>query len=88
MAVRLATEPQSDLSTTAPLPLKLAAEFFAAFGASFAVSPLVYIVDRSIVSNMSGRQKLLDCVVQELKVLVTRPGKLLGSVGFRWIWGV
>jgi hypothetical protein len=88
MAMTVEQAPLETLRTPAPLSAVLTAEMLSAVLASLSVSPLVYIIDRSIVSNMSGRQKLVACVLAELGKLVTRPDKVLTSVGFRWIWTV
>ena len=74
--------------TLPPLLPAVLVELVSAACASFAVSPLVYIIDKSIVSNASGRQKLLACVVNELGRLARHPAGIAKELGFRWIWTV
>lgn len=81
-------EPVLDRARKASLAAALGVEATSAWAASFAVSPLVFIVDKAIVSNASGRQRLFTCVKNELVGLITAPHLLLGNPGFRWIWTV
>lgn len=56
--------------------------------AAASISPFVAIVDQSIISNASGRKKLLDCIKQEFLTLSFRPLKFVKQPAFLWVFGV
>eukprot|EP00397_Hematodinium_sp_SG-2012_P046283 GEMP01052231.1.p1 GENE.GEMP01052231.1~~GEMP01052231.1.p1 ORF type:complete len:270 (+),score=47.78 GEMP01052231.1:72-812(+) len=56
--------------------------------ASFFVSPIVTTIDKAIISNASGRQKLMPCMKENFSLLAARPDKFLALREFRLIWGV
>lgn len=60
----------------------------AAVCSSFLVSPFVCIVDKSIISNASGRAPLFQCMVDSMKEFVTRPWVFLRRPEFAWIFGL
>ncbi|KAI9024666.1 hypothetical protein DFJ74DRAFT_665761 [Hyaloraphidium curvatum] len=74
--------------TRPPLAAVVGVELGAAITASAAMSPVVYVIDKAVVSNASGRMKLLECLRTEIAQLLTRPGIFFRSHGFRWIWTV
>jgi len=60
----------------------------AAGTASFLLSPVVTTVDKSIISNASGRQKLVPCMKANIQHFVTRPHQFVALREFRLIFGV
>ena len=52
------------------------------------VSPFITIIDKSITANASGRQKLLDGIWSEIKLLMTHPIKFVKRKEFLLIWCV
>ena len=79
------TPPPHDWS---PMPLRMMVETGAAILTALSIAPVVAIVDKAIVSNASGRQALLPCVVSEFKVLMSSPLLFLKQPNFLLIWGV
>eukprot|EP00898_Chlorokybus_atmophyticus_P000191 jgi/Chlat1/1172/Chrsp113S01638 len=68
--------------------LEMAGDLASAAAASFAVSPFIAIVDKSIVSNASGRQALWPALVTGAKDACLRPHKFLRRPEFWWIAGL
>jgi hypothetical protein len=71
-----------------PLHERLLVEWTAAMLSALSVSPAIVIVDRAIVSNASGLQPLLPCVISGVKNLFTKPMHFLRQPSFLVIWGV
>lgn len=71
-----------------PLSMRLGVEWLAATLSAFTVAPAISIVDKAIVSNTSGKEKLIPCLVNGFKTLVTKPIHFLKQPAFLMIWGV
>jgi len=65
-----------------------AVDIVSACAASLFVSPWVCIVDKSIISNASGRQALWPCMKENFAMVARTPHKFLALPEFRLIWGV
>lgn len=52
------------------------------------VAPFIYIVDKSIIANASGKQPLFQGIAQGVRTLFSRPAEILKNVGFRWVFFV
>ena len=70
-----------------PLPLRLVTESLAATLSALSVAPAISIVDKAIVSNASGREKLLPCLVNGIKSLFKDPIYFVKQPSFLFIWG-
>ncbi|XP_037039948.1 uncharacterized membrane protein C365.16-like [Bradysia coprophila] len=77
-----------DCEDASPLPMRLAVESSAAMLSAFTVAPVISIVDKAIVSNASGKEKLISCLVNGFKTFFTRPVYFLRQPAFLMIWGV
>lgn len=73
---------------TSPLPMRLAVEWSAAILSAFTVAPVISIVDKAIVSNASGKEKLVSCLTNGFKTFFTKPVYFLRQPAFLMIWGV
>lgn len=71
-----------------PLPMRLGVEWAAAILSAFTVAPAISIVDKAIVSNASGKEKLISCLFNGFKTLFTKPIHFLRQPAFLMIWGV
>ncbi|KAJ6644169.1 putative membrane protein [Pseudolycoriella hygida] len=71
-----------------PLPMRLAVEWTSAILSSFTVAPVISIVDKAIVANASGKEKLVSCLINGFKTLFTKPVHFLKQPAFLMIWGV
>lgn len=71
-----------------PLLIRVAIESSAAIISAFTVAPMISIVDKAIVSNASGKEPLIACLMNGCKVLVTNPIYFLKQPSFLFIWGV
>lgn len=71
-----------------PLPMRLAVEWAAAILSALTVAPAISIVDKAIVSNASGKEKLLSCLINGFKTFFTKPVYFLRQPAFLMIWGV
>ncbi|KAJ3405394.1 hypothetical protein CcCBS67573_g00570 [Chytriomyces confervae] len=69
-------EPQRQRSKLSELGLGLSIDCVAALATSAAVSPFVAIIDRSIISNASGRMPLMAGLADGFRTLATRPSVL------------
>lgn len=78
-------ENREDIS---PLPMRLGVEWAAAILSAFTVAPAISIVDRAIVSNASGKEKLIPCLINGFKTLLKKPTHFLRQPAFLMIWGV
>ncbi|CAB5292612.1 unnamed protein product [Rhizophagus irregularis] len=63
-------------------------DLIAAASASFMVSPFITIVDRSIIENTSGRNKLGTALKNGFINLLTRPHRLIRAPSFLLVFGV
>jgi hypothetical protein len=68
------------------LPRKVAVDLTAAFASSLFVSPFISIIDKSIISNASGRKALWPTLVEEAKFLVSHPVQFFKTPAFKWVW--
>lgn len=71
-----------------PLSMRLGVEWAAATLSAFTVAPVISIVDKAIVSNASGKEKLISCLINGFKTLFTKPIHFLRQPAFLMIWGV
>ncbi len=72
----------------APLFLHFGVEWIAAILSAFSVAPAISIIDKAIVSNVSGKEKLVPCIINSLKTFSRRPMYFLRQPAFLMIWGV
>jgi len=66
----------------------MAFECAAATVSAFTVAPAVSIVDKAIVSNASGKEKLMSCLIGGVKEFFMKPTVFLRQPAFLMIWGV
>lgn len=52
------------------------------------VAPLISIIDKAIFSNASGKEPMVQSLVNSTKALVSSPLKFVRSASFLWIWFV
>jgi hypothetical protein len=71
-----------------PLAMRMGVESLAAIVSAVCVSPAVSIVDKAIVSNASGREALLPCLINGVKAFLSNPIYFLKQPSFLLIWGV
>lgn len=71
-----------------PLPVRLGVEWSAAILSAFTVAPVISIVDKAIVSSVSGKEKILTCIQNGFKTLFRKPIYFLRQPAFLMIWGV
>lgn len=71
-----------------PFPVRLGVEWGAAILSAFSVAPAISIIDKAIVSNASGKEKLVPCIMNGLKILLKKPSNFLRQPAFLMIWGV
>ena len=70
------------------LSMRLIVESNAAIISAMCVAPIVSIVDKAIVSNASGLEPLVPCLIKGFKSFFTNPLKFLRQPSFLLIWGV
>src|SRR5688500_16643580 len=70
------------------MPRRLAADTIAAACASAIVSPLITIIDRSIVENASGAKTLVFSLRSGAVNMVVQPFDFLRSRAFGLVWGL
>jgi len=75
-------------SNKAPLIYRLGFESFAAIISTLTVAPAISIVDKAIVSNASGLEPLVPCLINGIKTMVTKPLYFVKQPSFLFIWGV
>lgn len=68
--------------------MRLSVEWVAAALSAFTVAPAISIVDRAIVSNASGKEKLMSCLINGFKTFISKPVHFLRQPAFLMIWGV
>src|ERR1700744_4517501 len=71
-----------------PLSIRLGVEWLAATVSGFSVAPVISIVDKAIVSNTSGKEKLIPCLINGFKIFFTKPIYFVRQPAFLMIWGV
>ena len=72
----------------APYGAVMAMEASVGTVAALSVAPVISIVDKAIVSNASGLERLMPSIINSVKVLVKNPITFLRSPSFLLIWGV
>lgn len=88
MAAKLPMPEEFIPDDPSPLHARLAVEAFCATASAFLVAPAVSIIDKAIVSNASGRERLVPCLFSGIKELVKSPIQFLKQPSFLLIWGV
>lgn len=71
-----------------PLLVRLGVEAAAATMCALSVAPAISIVDKAIVSNASGLEPLVPCLINGVKILVTNPIYFCKQPSFLFIVGV
>lgn len=77
-----------DKENHAPLSLRYGVECMAAIISGFVVAPAISIIDRAIVTNVSGKEKLLSSIKSSVKSMVKRPVRFFRQPAFLLVWGV
>ena len=65
--------------------LRLGMEAAAATLSALSVAPAISIVDKAIVSNASGLEPLVPCLINGVKTLITKPLFFVRTPSFLWI---
>jgi len=60
-------------------------QVFSACSSAALVAPMIYIVDKSIIANASGKQPLMQGIVSGFKTLFTNPMEIFRNYGFKWV---
>lgn len=68
--------------------MSLGVEWLAGIVSAFTVAPAIAIVDKAIVSNVSGKEKLIPCLINGIKTLFNKPIYFFKQPAFLMIWGV
>lgn len=71
-----------------PLGVRLAVESTAAFLCALSVAPAISIVDKAIVSNASGLEPLIPCLLNGIKTFFLKPIYFMKQPSFLFILGV
>lgn len=71
-----------------PLLVRCGIEAAAATISALTVAPAISIVDKAIVSNASGLEPLVPCLINGVKTLITKPVYFFKQPSFLFIWGV
>jgi len=71
-----------------PLAFRILTESTAAIVSAATVAPAISIVDKAIVSNASGLEPLVPCLINGVKTLFTKPLYFFKQPSFLFIWGV
>jgi hypothetical protein len=71
-----------------PLILRLSIESICAIFSALSVAPAISIVDEAIVSNASGLERLVPCLINGIKTMITKPIYFCKQPAFLFIWGV
>lgn len=77
-----------ETSDRSPVVYRLGVEAAAATISAFSVAPAISIVDKAIVSNASGREKLVPSLISGVRTLFTQPLYFFRQPSFLLIWGV
>mmetsp|Transcript_18587 Transcript_18587/g.46382 ORF Transcript_18587/g.46382 Transcript_18587/m.46382 type:complete len:313 (+) Transcript_18587:373-1311(+) len=78
----------SSSSKKSTLQYRLGSDFASAATATLGLSPFVCVIDKSIISNASGRQTLRECLKENFALLFTRPHKFARLPEYHYIYGV
>lgn len=73
---------------TSPLFARVLVEASAATLSALTVAPAISIVDKAIVSNASGLEPLIPCLLNGIKTMFARPVYFFKQPSFLFIWGV
>ena len=76
------------MSDNSPVVVRIGIECAAAVVSAFAVAPAITIVDKAIVSNASGKEKLVPCIINGVKDCLFKPAYFFRNPAFLMIWGV
>ena len=57
-------------------------------GVTFAISPILTIIDKAIVQSAAGTHTLARSTIESLQMMVTNPIKTVRSPAFLLVWGV
>lgn len=79
---------QNKIVDNSPLIVRVGFETSTAIISAFTVAPAISIVDTAIVSNASGKEQLLPCLINGIKTCLSRPLFFLKQPAFLMIWGV
>lgn len=71
-----------------PIFIRLCIESMCAIFSAFSVAPAISIVDKAIVSNASGLEPLVSCIINGIKTMITKPIYFCKQPSFLFIWGV
>ena len=71
-----------------PLIYRMGIESAAAILSALSVAPAISIVDKAIVSNASGLEPLIPCLINGIKTFIFKPIYFLKQPSFLFIWGV
>lgn len=85
-SIREMSTTTSDPSTN--LGTKLMGDLVAAASASFFVAPMVSAVDKALVENASGKERLVTSFFKSLGECIKHPIQYVKAPQFRWIWFV
>lgn len=77
-----------DHVNNSPFQMRLGVEWVAAILSALSIAPAISIIDKAIVSNASGKEKLLPCIANGLKTLSNKPMHFFRQPAFLMIWGV
>jgi hypothetical protein len=80
------TEHSSRALPPVPIAKVMALEVGSGLIAAATISPLITVIDKSIIVNASGRQTLMEGVKEGLKQFVTRPFAFCKNRAFLLIW--
>lgn len=69
--------------TSPPIGRILLTEVGCALGASLAVAPFITVIDKSIFANASGREPLLNGLINGFKILGLHPIQFIKQVDKR-----
>ena len=76
------------MTDNSPVAVRIGIECSTAVVSAFTVAPAITIVDKAIVSNASGKEKLVPCLINGVKDFLFRPAYFLRNPAFLMIWGV
>lgn len=82
------SKPYNNERDQTPLSARIFVESSAAIISALSVAPAISIIDKAIVSNASGREALLPCIMNGIKSLFINPIYFFKQPSFLFIWGV
>ena len=71
-----------------PYLLRVGVETTSAILGALTVAPAISILDRAIVSNASGLEPLVPCLINGIKTMLTKPTYFFKQPAFLFIWSV